>query len=66
MTKDELRKMFNEVAAEVYSPESKAKITEQIKRDDHGIDGLSLAIATNREQDKTFLLRVLEKALCNK
>lgn len=66
MTKNELKEIFNDARVEVYSSESRAKIEEQIKRGDSDIDGLVLALVTNREMDKAFLFRVLEKALCDK
>ena len=66
MTEEDLEKIF----AEVYSPEYRSKIAEQIKRargfGDSGVDGLGLALATNSELDRAFLFRVLAKALCDK
>ena len=66
MTKDELKKIFNDVHVEVYSPESRAKIEEKIKRGNNDIDELALLLVTNSEMIKAFLFRVLEKTLCDK
>lgn len=70
MTEKDLEKILAEVRAEVYSPDYRSKIAEQIKRarglGDSGVDGLSLTLATNSELDKGFLFRVLAKVLCDK
>lgn len=69
MTEKDLEKIFAEVHAEIYSPEYRKKIEERIKQDrafdDTDFGGLALVLAVNSELDKTFLFRVLTKALCD-
>lgn len=70
MTKEDLQKIFDEVHAEVYSPEYRSNLEEQIKNNQHigddSLDRFGLLLLTQSELNKAFTFKVLLKALCSK
>lgn len=68
MTKEDLRKIFAEATARVYSPETRQKAREKLKREQHfnstPEDEKLLAVSVELALNRQLFYEVLERILC--
>lgn len=68
MTREELRKIFNDAEQKVFSPETAAKILAEFKDSDklNAIDERDLACRIHRVLDRELIFEVLSKVVVDK